>query len=336
MREKSESRYNQEVKEIFNPLASIIIPVYNGSNYLKEAIDSALAQTYKNIEVIVVNDGSTDDTDNIARSYGDKIRYFAKENGGVASAMNLGLDKMQGDYFSWLSHDDLYDPQKIEYQVYFLSKHFDKHVILYSDYAEIDNKSKVIRKIKLNHVLLEKKSEYSLLRGWLNGNTVLIPREAFEEYGKFKEELRCTQDYDKWFDMMKTYKFVHVPLCLVKYRIHPMQDTNSNPGVVIEGNAMWIKMMKELPRGVKIRLEGSEYMFYREMALFLKGTVSKKAMEFASEEAKKLLPKKDKFNKYLMNFLGIIKSNVYRDKIIFAIFSPKQFLKKYYKLLVRS
>ena len=65
----------------FNPLVSIVIPVYNGSNYMQEAIDSALAQTYENIEVIVVNDGSTDNTDEIARSYGDKIKYFVKENG---------------------------------------------------------------------------------------------------------------------------------------------------------------------------------------------------------------------------------------------------------------
>ena len=78
------------------PLVSIVIPVYNGSNYMREAIDSALAQTYENVEIIVVNDGSTDDgeTDRIARSYGDKIRYFAKDNGGVSSALNKGIKEM--------------------------------------------------------------------------------------------------------------------------------------------------------------------------------------------------------------------------------------------------
>ena len=89
------------------PMVSIIIPVYNGANYLREAIDSALAQTYSNFEVIVVNDGSNDggETDRIATSYGEKIRYFRKENGGVASALNMGIKHMKGDYFSWLSHD---------------------------------------------------------------------------------------------------------------------------------------------------------------------------------------------------------------------------------------
>ena len=83
------------------PMVSIIFPVYNGSNYVCEAIDSALAQTYKNVEVIVVNDGSKDDgaTEQICLSYRDKIRYFSKENGGVSSALNLGIKNMNGDFF---------------------------------------------------------------------------------------------------------------------------------------------------------------------------------------------------------------------------------------------
>ena len=101
----------------FQPLVSIVIPVYNGSNYMREAIDSALAQTYERVEVIVVNDGSTDDTEQIALSYGERIRYFRKENGGVSSALNLGIKEMKGEYFSWLSHDDVYTPDKIEVQI---------------------------------------------------------------------------------------------------------------------------------------------------------------------------------------------------------------------------
>ena len=91
------------------PLVSIVIPVYNGSNYLGQAINSALAQTYKNIEILVINDGSTDDgvTERIAKAYGSQIRYYVKENGGVATALNFGIQKMRGEYFSWLSHDDM-------------------------------------------------------------------------------------------------------------------------------------------------------------------------------------------------------------------------------------
>ncbi|MDR1180166.1 MAG: glycosyltransferase [Spirochaetales bacterium] len=124
----------------FHPLVSIVIPVYNGANYMREAIDSALTQTYDNCEVIVVNDGSDDGgaTDNIARSYGDRIRYFAKENGGVATALNLGIREMQGEYFSWLSHDDVYLPYKIERQIDFMQRFELQDAVLYSDYCQID------------------------------------------------------------------------------------------------------------------------------------------------------------------------------------------------------
>ena len=83
----------------FFPKVSIIIPVYNGANYMREAIDSALAQTYTNIEVVVVNDGSRDDgaTREVALSYGDRIRYIEKENGGVSSALNRGIRDMTGE-----------------------------------------------------------------------------------------------------------------------------------------------------------------------------------------------------------------------------------------------
>jgi len=100
---------------------------------LREAIDSALAQTYSNVEVLVINDGSNDngETETIALSYGDKIRYFCKENGGVATALNLGIACMKGDYFSWLSHDDLYYPEKIMMQVGVLAKLADKRDIIF-------------------------------------------------------------------------------------------------------------------------------------------------------------------------------------------------------------
>ena len=118
------------------PLVSIVIPVYNGANYMKEAIDSALNQTYPNCEVIVVNDGSNDNgaTEKIALSYGDRIRYIKKENGGVATAVNRGIKEMKGEYFSWLSHDDYYYPQKIEKQIEAIEKSGDKTAIAHSNF----------------------------------------------------------------------------------------------------------------------------------------------------------------------------------------------------------
>ncbi len=97
-------------------LVSVVIPVYNGARYLPQAIDSALGQTYPHCEVIVVNDGSEDggETRKAALAYGDRIRYIEKENGGVASALNCGIQSMNGRYFCWLSHDDLFLPDKVD------------------------------------------------------------------------------------------------------------------------------------------------------------------------------------------------------------------------------
>ena len=104
------------------PLVSIVIPVYNGSKYLGEAIDSALEQTYKNIEIVVINDGSKDNgkTRAVAKSYGDKIRYYEKENGGVSSALNYAIKMSKGQFISWVSHDDKILPEKIELQIEFI------------------------------------------------------------------------------------------------------------------------------------------------------------------------------------------------------------------------
>ena len=125
---------------------SLIIPVYNGEDYVEEAINSALNQTYENLEIIVVNDGSKDKTEQICLKYKDKIRYYAKENGGVATALNLALEKMTGEYFSWLSHDDLYYPNKIEEEM----KYADDHCIIFSNYDLINEKSEVYHQIKIN------------------------------------------------------------------------------------------------------------------------------------------------------------------------------------------
>lgn len=275
----------------FNPKVSIIIPVYNGANFLKEAIDSALAQTYENIEIVVINDGSNDKgaTEKIAKSYGDKIRYFAKENGGVATALNLGIKKMTGEYFSWLSHDDLYYPNKIEKQVNFLRAAKNQKVVLYSNYALLVEGR--ITPVINHHEMLSRKKKYSLLRGSVNGITLLIPKTILVEMGIFKEDLRCTQDYEYWVRIQKKYDFVHTEDILSVTRIHGKQDSAVSPLVVSEGNALWINMIKSLPNEEKIAYEGTLYNFYFEMAKFLKGTPYNEALELCNNELARLMPK---------------------------------------------
>lgn len=232
----------------FNPKVSIIIPVYNGSNYLREAIDSALTQTYENVEVIVVNDGSNDgdETRKVALSFGQQIRYFEKDNGGVATALNLGIREMRGEFFSWLSHDDVYYSTKIAIQMAEMLR-IGKDVILYSDYDEIDSDSRIIGSCTYSSV---SKNEFRRLlvgRGPVHGCTTFIPHRCFERVGLFDEALHTSQDYDLWFRLSKYFDFVHMPQLLIRSRIHSGQGSRTMSGTRIEeGNRLFIRILQEL------------------------------------------------------------------------------------------
>ncbi len=229
----------------FNPLVSIVIPVYNGSDFLREAVDSALAQTYRNVEVIVVDDGSDDGgkTGDIARSYGDRIRYIRKENGGVASALNCGIRAMGGECFSWLSHDDVYHPRKIEIQVARLKRE-GRDVVLYGDYELIDAASNHLETTRVGWMREPRFRMALVVDIPVNGCAVLVPKACFDAVGTFDESLRISQDYDLWFRMAGRYDFVHVPEVLIKSRLHPGQGTNVLRDVCREeGNATFIRFL---------------------------------------------------------------------------------------------
>ncbi len=224
----------------FNPLVSIIIPVYNGSEYMREAIDSALGQTYKNIEVLVINDGSCDDgaTEEIAKEYSDKIRYFYKENGGVSTALNTGIKNMKGEYFSWLSHDDVYTEDKVEKSVKALSELENKKTLVCCECIHIDKDSKVI-----STAISEKESSQKLLssreslmkmlnEGTMSGCALLIHRDVFSDAGLFDETLRFNQDSFMWNKIfLKGYPMLCIPHIGVKGRIHEKQLTQTGQSI---------------------------------------------------------------------------------------------------------
>lgn len=213
------------------PIVSIIIPVYNGSNYLKQAIESAIKQDYEFLEIIVVNDGSDDsgETSEIAKSYGDRIKYFEKNNNGVASALNFGISKMKGDFFSWLSHDDLYTPDKISKQINYLFNNnliADK-TILFSNYNLIDFEGKIFHSTNLDPGNSTNFRVWLAAYSYLNGCTLLIPKILFDLAGQFNETLKHTQDYDLWFRMSYHANFFFHNDIIVYSRQHPEQDSRS-------------------------------------------------------------------------------------------------------------
>lgn len=219
---------------MYQPLISIIIPVYNGGEYLRESIGSALSQTYPNREIIVVNDGSTDGgvTRKLALSYGDQVRYLEKENGGVSSALNLALGHMRGDWFCWLSHDDVYLPNRLERMVEHLRMLKEKgcdlaRTVLFSAMEWMDSAGRVILRLPTSPgrgnlgIMLR-----NLRRSRLGGCTFLLPRACFEHLGGFDEELRCVSDVDFWYRLLlHDYTLHYIPEILVRGRVHGGQVT---------------------------------------------------------------------------------------------------------------
>lgn len=291
------------------PLVSIIIPVYNGSNYLSEAIDSALAQAYKNIEVIVVNDGSCDDgkTREIALSFNNSIRYFEKDNNGVSSALNYGLEKMEGEYFSWLSHDDQYYPWKIEKQINLISKLNNRKVVIFSHQNHINDAGLVIYRDDHYRYKKEKLALLLFYRYFIGGCSLLIPKAAFDEVGKFSEQYRYVQDYEMWFRMINSgYEFVYLPISTVMMRIHDEQDTVKNiESVCKEQTKLFSELHKWLKKEFWVLNSSGDPLF---------------SYLYLSFQYKK--NKQEELYKYYLNLSILkIKSAVFYKKILAVLFS---------------
>lgn len=210
-----------------HPKVSIIIPVYNGSNFLGESIDSALAQTYPNKEIIVVNDGSDDDgkTRAVAETYGNKILYMEKQNGGVASALNLALRYMTGDLFLWLSHDDLISSNRIETDVN-LFKRDNRVRITFCSIVFIDSKGNKVKALDCPHKMVTNPRQ-ALLLGGVDMGTMTIHRECFNRTGLFDEKNLTTQDVVMSLRLIKHYPFFHNSQAIKFTRQHPEQGTHT-------------------------------------------------------------------------------------------------------------
>ncbi len=253
---------------MYNPLVTIVIPVYNGANYLNESISSALEQTYSNIEIIVVNDGSIDDgeTERIALSYGDRIRYLSKSNGGVSSALNLCIKNMKGQWLSWLSHDDLYYPTKIEEEVEYVGNLIENNLNLNLDRVvvrcaaeSIDIYGKTILKYNYNDVKEKEPLIETILNNVRNyrlaGCSFLLPAAAFKDVGLFNEKIRTVSDAEYWYRLLFAgYDFYYLDRCLIRGRVHKKQVGKTRVSMFeIEGNSLHKWIADEMYRNIDYR-----------------------------------------------------------------------------------
>jgi glycosyltransferase involved in cell wall biosynthesis len=202
------------------PLVSVIIPAYNSENTIAETINSVLQQTLADLEIIVVDDGSTDNTCQRVREITDnRIKLFPCENGGVAKARNCGIAQAQGKYITFLDHDDLWTPEKLEAQVAALEKAPDAGVA-YSWTINFYSEEKSVRYVKLPHVYFTGNVYPQLLTHNFiaNGSNILARREAIESVGEFDATPLSNEDWDYYLRLAAQWSFVVVPEYHVIYR----------------------------------------------------------------------------------------------------------------------
>lgn len=212
---------------------SIIIPVYNAEKFIESCIKSALYQTYKDIEVIAVDDGSTDKSLELLQQYSDKIKVIHKENGGTPTALNVGIKEMSGDWFKWLSADDLLKKNAVEVLLKESSKTIDREsCIFYSNYDLINNSGKIVKQFtepNYNTLSLFDRNVILLDHFYGNGTTSLIHKSMFERCGLFDEKIGFQEDYEFWLrcSLLHECKLHLIPQNLAQYRIHDGQLTHT-------------------------------------------------------------------------------------------------------------
>jgi glycosyltransferase involved in cell wall biosynthesis len=220
------------------PLVSVIIPAYNCAAYVREAVDSALSQDYPALEVIVVDDGSTDGTGAVLESYGKEIRLLSQENRGCAAARNAGIAHARGRYVAFLDVDDVWRPDKIGLQIAAMRR--SGHAMSYSRFIvwlpDADHgypsAERMFGEEGAAHV-----SDCALLTGDTYGallldcivwtSTVMVEREVLIEAGGFDESLQLGEDYELWLRLSRRLTMLGIEEPTALYRQHPASITRS-------------------------------------------------------------------------------------------------------------
>ncbi|MFH1612854.1 MAG: glycosyltransferase [bacterium] len=192
---------------------SVIIPTYNCAQSLLEAIESVLNQSFKDYEIIVIDDGSQDETKNVIDSYMKNICYIYQQNQGVACARNLGIKKAQGKYIAFLDADDIWIKDKLKMQIECFEK-YPEIGLVFSDLI-ILNENKEEKEYKIGN--FKKDVEALIQHNFIPTSKVMVKKECFEKVGMF-ENFNLAEDYNLWLKIIQHYSIYHIPQCLVKYK----------------------------------------------------------------------------------------------------------------------
>ncbi|MBD2693189.1 glycosyltransferase [Anabaena catenula] len=201
------------------PLISVIIPVYNGEKTIRKTIDCVLKQSFSLLEIIVINDGSTDATLEIVQSISDsRLQVFSYVNSGLSASRNRGLVHASGEFISFIDADDLWTSDKLEDQIKALQEN-PKAAVAYSWTDYIDGDDKFIKRGRHSTITGDVYTKLLLFNVLENGSNPLIRKEAFNTICGFDESLPAAEDWDMWLRLAAKYEFVVVPKAQILYRL---------------------------------------------------------------------------------------------------------------------
>lgn len=222
-------------------MISVVIPTYNRAHFISRAIHSALNQTYQEFEIIVVDDGSTDNTEQVVKKFSDKrIVYIRHEvNKGVSAARNTGIKISRGEFIAYLDNDDEWLPDKLEKQITKFNALSDNFAIVYSGAYNVLNKTEEI--VSEVTPYLRGKIYTIFLKGCIfDPTTAMIRKSCFEKSGLFDESLSSCHDWDMWIRIAKHYEIDFVPDILMKHYVHKDQ-VSTDLSLMIQNREMMIK-----------------------------------------------------------------------------------------------
>lgn len=242
---------------------SVIIPAYNMAELTVKAVESVLNQTYENIEIIVVDDGSTDNTRQRLISYAKDIKYVYKKNGGACSARNLGISLSTGEYIGFLDCDDTYLPKKVELCVDYLEKHPDFGFVHTAAYY-VDRNDTILRTFSHRRSRRIGWIAKKLLpRNYICNSTPLVRRVCFEKTGLFDETIFIPADWDMWLRLAEKYQVGYMNTPLTLYRMSGSYILNNVEKSKQEEKLMLEKAFLRNPQirsGFKKRLISDVYL----------------------------------------------------------------------------
>jgi glycosyltransferase involved in cell wall biosynthesis len=320
------------------PKVSVIIPTYNAQEYLSETLDSVLSQTYSHFEVIVVDDGSKDQTISIVEEYRmkypEKVKLIQKENGGPASARNVGIKAAVGEYIAFIDADDLWLPEKLEKQVRYFESQPLQVGLVYTNTKKFD---------KDGVWTLPGKYCKKHVNGWIykdlirdnviHNLSVMARKRCFDVVGFLDESIEINEDYDMWLRIAMRFKISFIDEVLALYREHPQGRSK-------ELEKTWIRAIGVYDKHLKMAADNDE------LEDTVKGTFSQHLYKFGYAYLRegKMLKARNMFEKslnmrfllkvYMMKLVTFIPFKVLNlfNKLFKSIFKPPKIVKSKYML----